>query len=172
MDRCKHRGILSIKDTVKFSNESTNTTKTLLVLGDSTAYGVGAKEAKDSLPALVAMTVGATYTENHGVSGATIEDLPMQMKEIKKEKYDLILLQIGANNITARDNVDTEAEKIGEIIKELQKRSKNVIFLTAGNVGGAPAIPYFFRPYFTKLTLTYHEKFQALGDELGVTYIN
>lgn len=161
-----------IKDTVKFTNESADTTKTLLVLGDSTAYGVGASKDKDSLPALVASSIGATYTENHGVSGATIEDLGLQLQGIKKKKYDLILLQIGANNITARDNIDKESEKLEGVLRELQKLSKHVIFLTAGNLGGAPAIPFLLRPYYRGLTLKYHEKFEILSNKLDVMYVN
>lgn len=161
-----------IKNTTKYSNESADTTKTLLVLGDSTAYGVGASKSTDSLPALVASSTRATYTENYSVSGAKIEDVASQMAEIKKDHYDLILLQIGANNITARDDADEESKKLEEVIRELQKLSTHVVFLTAGNVGGAPAIPAPFRSYYRNLTRTYHEKFQALGDSLGVTYVN
>lgn len=161
-----------IKNTTKYSNESADTTKTLLVLGDSTAYGVGAATTTSSLPALVASSIGATYTENYSVSGAKIEDMPTQMAEIKKDRYDLILLQIGANNITSRDDADVEQKKLEEVIGELQKLSTHVVFLTAGNVGGAPAIPPLFHPYYRNLTLVYHEKFQALGEKLGVTYVN
>ena len=161
-----------INNTVKFSNTSNDTTKTLLVLGDSTAYGVGASHNKDSLPALIASSTGATYVENHSISGAKIEDLPAQLEKIKKDQYDIIVLQIGANNIVARDNIDKESQKLEEIIKKLQKVSKRIIFLTAGNVGGAPAIPFPLRSYYRNLTLAYHEKFQILGDKLGVVYVN
>lgn len=161
-----------IKETVKFSNESNDTKKTLLVLGDSTAYGVGASKTEDSLPALVASFVGATYTENYSISGAKIENLESQIQKIKRNQYDLILLQIGANNIVARDDVDESSKKLEEKLQELQKLSKRVVLLTAGDVGGALAIPFPFRSYYKNLTLTYHEKFQALADRVGVTYVN
>ncbi len=161
-----------IEDTVKFTNESADTKKTLLVLGDSTAYGVGASKSEDSLPALVASFVGATYTENYSISGAKIEDIASQRKNIKRDKYDLILLQIGANNIVARDNVDESSKKLELILKDIQTLSGRVVLVTAGDVGGAPAIPFPFRSYYRNLTISYHEKFQALGDKLGVTYVN
>ena len=161
-----------IKKTVVFSNESSSTAQSLLILGDSTAYGVGAFQSEDSLPALVAFQMGATYIENHGVSGAKIEDLHEQLQQIKKDNYNLILIQIGANNIVARDSAEKESKKLEVEIKELQKLSKRIIFLSAGNLGGAPAIPFLFRPYYRNLTLTYHKEFQALSDRIGIIYVN
>jgi len=161
-----------IKDTVKFSNESTNTEQSLLVLGDSTAYGVGATRTEDSLPALVSFHTKATYAENHSFSGAKIEDISSQIQHIKKDNYDLILIQIGANNILARESVDEESAKLEKEMIKLKKLSKKIIFLSAGNLGGAPAIPFLFHPYYRNLTLRYHKEFQALGDRLGVTYVN
>lgn len=161
-----------IKTTLPFTKETNVPTKTLLVLGDSTAYGVGASKPEDSLPGLVSGHIGATYVENYSFSGAKIEDLEQQMQQIKRNQYDVILLQIGANNIVARDKAEDSEKKLEEKLLELTKLSKQTVFLTAGNVGGAPAIPFLFRSYYRNLTLSYHEKFQALGDRIGVTYIN
>ena len=161
-----------IKDAVKFSNESSDLSQSLLVLGDSTAYGVGASKKEDSLPALVAHQIAATYVENHSVSGAKIEDLQDQIKQIQKGSYNLILIQIGANNIVARDKVTEESVILEKEIRVLQKLSKKIIFLSAGNLGGAPAIPFLFHPYYKNLTLAYHKEFQDLSDRTGVTYVN
>lgn len=161
-----------ISKAVSYKNESSDLHKTLLVLGDSTAVGVGANQTSESIPALIAEKMQVTYTENYAVSGSVVSSLPSQIEQAKLDHYDIIFIQIGANNIVARDDAKQIGVELEEILWKLKKRGEKIIFTTAGDVGGAPAIPYPIHYYYKNLSLSYHKEFEALAKKLAITYVN
>lgn len=171
LERRRHIGSGLIQDATAFELKSNNTSRTLLIIGDSTGVGVGAKP-EESIASLLSKDINATYVENHSVSGAKIEDMQDQLKMAERDRYEMILVQVGGNNIIARNSSKTSAEALKAVLEEAKAKSDEVVHLSAGNVGAAPAVPFFLRPYFHKLTLKYHEAFQKLADELGTTYVN
>ena len=142
----KHLTELLKAHTVPYSNESDDTKKTLLVIGDSTAVGIGASTTTDSIPSLVAKKISATYTENYAISGSVVSSLASQIKNAKRAHYSLILVQIGANDIVARHDVIQITNDLKKILIELSKRGDRIVVVTAGNIGGAPAIPFLLHP--------------------------
>ena len=168
----KHISGKLISKTTLYKNESGDYTKTLLVLGDSTAVGVGATDKNDSVPALVASKIGATYTENYAVSGAEVGQLDDQIKHIKRDRYDMILVQIGANDILARNDVLVVSIDLERVLTDLKSKTNKLVFLTAGNMGDPEVIPFFLKSYYTNLTLSYHSSFEKIAEKLGITYVN
>lgn len=161
-----------VSEAVPFSRITADTTKTLLVLGDSTAVGVGATTTKDSIPAKLAAHIDATYVENYAVSGARVKDIESQLLRATQDTYDVLLLQVGANDIirfTSREEVSSSLEPL---LQKVAEKGKTVIFISAGNVGGAPIIPPPLRPVYTKLNLKYHDLFEKLSELHGVQYVN
>jgi lysophospholipase L1-like esterase len=143
----------------------------ILVIGDSTAVGVGASKADDSLAGRIANAKHATHVENYAVSGAVVDDLPLQIIEASQTDYDLILVQIGANDITHFHPAAQTAQALATTLKTLPT-SKQVLVISAGDVGAATIIPPFLSGIFTKLNLAYHAEFaRVLGVE-GITYVN
>lgn len=160
-----------VERTARFENITTDTSVSLLVLGDSTAVGVGADSQKDTVPALLASNVGATYVENYAVSGAKIQDLESQLSNSKLSKYDYILVQIGGNNIVARE----DGLAVGEVLRKLYRalpECKQVIHVCCGDVGATTILPLPVRGYYTKKTLAYHSIFEKIDMDSGVTYVN
>ena len=147
-------------------------TNTLLVLGDSTAVGVGASIPSDSIAGQLAAYTKATYVENYAVSGSVVADLQQQINLTTRKKYDRILVQIGANDMVAFHTPEKVAEELKNILVPLSEKTTHLIFISAGNLGGAPLIPFFLRPLYTKLNLRYHEEFESIGKLNGITYIN
>jgi lysophospholipase L1-like esterase len=160
-----------VEKTVAFQNITTDTSVSLLVLGDSTAVGVGADNPEDSVPALLANHIGATYVENYSVSGSKIQDLEGQIKNIKLEKYDYILVQIGGNNIVARQDAEAMGAMLQKVYKTLPP-SRQVVHVCCGNVGTTTILPWFVRGYYTKKTLEYHAVFEKIDKDSNVTYVN
>ena len=160
-----------IKESTPFAIESTDMSKTMLVLGDSTAAGVGATSGETSVPGLVAHEIHATAVENYAFSGALISDIPILLAKAKRTEYDLILVQVGANDIIRFHDADKSAAQLAEELKALPKHKK-LIVIVAGNVGGAKAIPWFLKAYYTHLTLRYHESFAKAITGIGGTYVN
>lgn len=160
-----------IAESIPFVLESADNSKTMLVLGDSTAAGVGASSADTSLPALVAHKIGATHVENYAFSGALVSDIPAELTKAKLSKYDLILVQVGANDIIRFHSADKSATLLASELHALPQHQK-LIVIVAGNVGGASAIPWFLKGYYTRLTLSYHASFAKAITEIGGTYVD
>ena len=157
--------------TMPYTKESADMSRSLLVLGDSTAQGVGASTKEESIPALVAEKLQATYVENRSFSGAKVSDLEGQLASHRLEKYDTILVQIGGNDIVARNNAQAVASELEALLKTLPKHDKLVV-LMCGDVGVATLFPWFVRGYYTHKTLAYHEAFAEVVPRAGGTYVN
>lgn len=160
-----------VQNTVKYENITDDKSKTLLILGDSTAVGVGVDKREDSIPALLSNKLKVTYTENKSVSGAKVSDLREQLQNIKLKNYDYVLIQIGGNDIVAREDADKVGRELSEVIQSLPKGAK-VIVQMCGDVGVATLLPWFVRGYYTSLSLKYHTVFEKITKENGAVYIN
>ncbi len=143
----------------------------MLVLGDSTAVGVGASRPEESLPGLVAHATKSAYVENHAVSGAKVRDLSGEIEKAERTSYDLILVQIGANDITRFHSPEETAKMLKEILKTLPE-AKRVIVVSAGDLGAANIFPPFLRPLFTRETLAYHKAFGETLPADKIVYVD
>lgn len=159
-----------IEASVPFQKEG-DAGNAVLVLGDSTAVGIGADSKEESVAGLVSAHINASSVENYAVSGAETKDLPSQIERTKREHYRLILIQIGGNDIIRFRSVDSAKEHLRDAIAKLPSADQ-VLIISAGDVGGATLFPFFVRPFHTKLNNEYHAAFAALAEETGVTYIN
>ncbi len=160
-----------IGESTPFVIESVDMSKTMLVLGDSTAAGVGATSGETSVPGLVAREIKATSVENYAYSGALIDDIPAELAKAKRAEYDLILVQVGANDIIRFHDANNSAALLADELKMLPKHSKLVV-IVAGNVGGASAIPWFLKAYYTNLTVQYHSSFAKAIAAIGGNYVD
>lgn len=145
-------------------------TKTMLVLGDSTAVGIGADRPEDSVAGRVAEHIGATYVENRAVSGTAVEDLAKQIVQASLPSYDLILIQVGGNDILSFNDPTKVGPQLTGLLKTLPEAGRVILF-SAGNVGGATIFPHVIRPLHTWLTLRYHREFAKACEGLA-TYVN
>lgn len=145
--------------------------KSMLVLGDSTAVGVGATRPEESLAGLVAQEANIAWVENYAVSGARVHDLSVQIARAQRDRYDIVLVQIGANDIIRFTPASSSAALLEEVLITLPESGKTLL-LTAGNVGGAVLFPLPLRPLYERRTLQYHEAFADVAAMFGITYIN
>lgn len=156
---------------VPFERSTENTRVSLLILGDSTAVGVGADTPEDTVAGRLAGHIGATYVENRAKSGAVVADLEGQMQGAKLSRYSYILIEIGGNDIIRFHNAETQARELARTLEQLPK-TENLIVHSAGNVGATTFFPWFVRPFHTKLNLKYHEAFARVVEESGGVYVN
>ncbi len=123
---------------------------TMLVVGDSTAVGVGAP-ADASVPAHIAKEIKASV-ENYAVSGAVLADVVTQFESAQREQYDLVLIQAGANDIILFSDAATVRENISAVLENATQYSERVVLLTSGDVGKAPMWPYPLKRLYTYRT--------------------
>ncbi len=143
----------------------------VLVLGDSTAVGVGAENQKDTLAALLSDRVHATQLDNFAVSGARVRDLAQQMTRISREKYHYILIGIGANDVIRFGNAENVAQHLSVLLAGLPVHDHLIVYM-AGNVGATQLFPKLMNPQYTARTLRFHTTFNAVVTAASGTYIN
>lgn len=143
----------------------------ILVIGDSTAAGVGAASPEESVPGRVGSFLEASV-ENHAVSGAVVSEIMAQFKDAKEEAYDLILIQGGANDIIQLLPLETTVMQMEALLSHARTKSDRVVLLTAGKVGDAPLFPRIAAPYFTHRAAWLREEFIRISEERGVNYVD
>ncbi len=160
-----------IGNAIPFRLVSASADLPILVLGDSTAVGVGADHTSESLPAMFAAYVNATMVENYASSGTTVIELPSQIARAERSHYRFILLQIGANDVTSFHDAGNTSQRLAEQLATLPAHDRLVV-LMAGNIGGAPAIPWFLKAYFRLQSVRFHGAFREVVEAHGGTYVN
>jgi len=150
--------------------ESATGTLSVLVLGDSTAVGVGSPN-DESVAGRLGVYLNASV-ENYAVSGAVTSDLAAQIAQAKKPKYDLILIQVGANDIIRFHSPETTAQTFDVALKSLQPRSDRIVLLTAGKVGEAPLFPRLFGWLWTWQAAHMRTQFMAVAQADNVAYVD
>ena len=108
---------------------------TIFIIGDSTGYGTGSAKSSDS----VAGRLGADYPQytitNNSVNGRKIAGAQEVVTGIS-QTYDLVVLQIGANDLLAGTAVQTVVADMEALIKALQPHAREIVVISSGNIGG------------------------------------
>ena len=113
----------------------------LLVLGDSTAAGVGAETQDDALPGNLARTIAARF--NRGVTwravgenGATARDLLVRyLDDAIAEPADLVFLSVGANDALGIRSPAAYARDLRRLLVRLRESNPGVTVLVASMPG-------------------------------------
>ncbi len=109
----------------------------LLVLGDSTAAGVGADTQDDALPGNLAREVlrvagHGTRWDAVGENGATARDLLQRfIGPATEQRYDLVFLSIGANDALALRSRLAFARDVRELVARLRAASPHALILVS-----------------------------------------
>jgi lysophospholipase L1-like esterase len=114
-----------------------------VVLGDSTAVGVGTTPDK-SFPWLLAQWLGERFRvelEVVGVSGARIKDVAAeQVDEALALKPDLMLVEIGANDVTHVTPISAVHSGMAKILDRLSKADSALVVAGPPHMGTSRAI--------------------------------
>ena len=144
----------------------------LLVLGDSTAVGVGAELAEETVAGRLAARNPEWAVENFAVSGAQIPHLDAQFAQATRDHYALVVIHIGANDIIRFKTATRAVAELEPQLEKIKAKCDKVIFLTAGNVGGTKFFPSLMNGFYERRTRAYHAAFESLAERLGIVYVN
>jgi lysophospholipase L1-like esterase len=146
--------------------------KTLLVIGDSTAVGVGATSATTSIAGRIGTDIPMLGIANLSLPGLRIESVVRTLQNVKDSQFDAILLQVGMSDILWF----TSEEKLSIQIDAMLNRSKaiagDVVWMSTGNVGAAPIFPFPVDAVLSMRAKKINTLFQDKAVKFGVTYIN
>lgn len=145
--------------------------KRVLIVGDSTAVGVGASNPEKSTAGLLAADFPSVSVENRAVSGAKLRDVVGQLAATAGT-YDLVLIQAGANDVLYFSSDAAMKQGVTNLFAEARKKSDTVVVLTAGNIGLAPVIPWPFGYYISARTRYMRELMQNEAAKVNAHYVD
>ena len=151
--------------------ENSSGKRTILVVGDSTAVGVGAHDPKLSVPGRLGEEMKA-IVENHARSGAVTADITAQIAQAKERSYDLVLIQVGANDVLKFRDLDAAGSSLKAALAAARSKSDRIVLLTAGRIGEAPIFPWFIRSMITARAAALRERFKATAEMERAVYVD
>lgn len=147
----------------------------ILVAGDSTAYGTGVSDPNASVAGRIAADYPGYSIQNISENGATTHRLLQLLKATTlRDTYDLIVLQIGANDILQnRDDVSIQTD-LDALLRLVRERTAHAFVLTSGNVGAAPAYVKAGKPdpRLEAKTRRVREVFRSVAHNRNATYVD
>lgn len=157
---------------VKYEQHPPNPTIRILTIGDSSVVGTGSTN-----PLLtVAGRLGADYPTaditNLGVNGTRTQELIERFTGIQDQKYDLILIHTGGNDIVHFTSMADIESGLNQVLDVATIMSDDVIVLHGGNVGSSKLFPAPTRWIFTYRTKKVREIFIRVAAEKGVHYVD
>lgn len=148
---------------------------TYLVLGDSTAAGVGG-EYEQGIARATTRELERTQQvtmHNVSVSGARIRDvLDDQLPRAAHVRPDLVLLSVGANDVTHLTSVRSMRANLREIVRRLRAVNPDVAIVITGSpdMGSPPRIPRLLRGIASWRTKQVNRMFIEEANALGLTF--
>jgi len=154
-----------------FETNPVAATRSLLVIGDSTAAGTGASAPGRSVPGLLAAGDAQLRVVNRAADGARYKDFASQL-EATRERFDTVLVLGGGNDVirfTDEESLRADVQRVATLARE---RGARVILMPPGNVGNAP---FFYRPYawlMERNARKLHGLVREAAGRTGATYVN
>jgi lysophospholipase L1-like esterase len=162
-----------VQNAVAFSQAVENPSVRILILGDSTAVGTGAQMREGT----IAGRIGARYPDaevvNLAVNGLRIEGLLKILDTLQAEdKFDIVLIQIGANDIIRLTPLADIDSGIANVLEQSASLGKKVIVLHSGDVGDAPFFPVYVRPLLSSRSAAVREMYIQKSELYGARYVD
>jgi lysophospholipase L1-like esterase len=143
----------------------------LLVLGDSIAYGTGARRADDTLGRRLsaALTAEGFHVDLHvhAVPGALSVDLAAQVRRAQRLDADLALVVIGANDLARLLPPEQAAGSLAAAVATLRSRGTDVVVVPAPDMSSVPFVPPAFRPLVQAACAELQRRQAAVAEAAG-----
>jgi lysophospholipase L1-like esterase len=144
---------------------------TIVVAGDSTAFGVGALPAESTAGRLAAAFPHARVV-NVAQSGARIGHVAGQLDKVDCASVDLVLIQACANDVLEFRAVEKVEQDLRDAIARARKLSRRVVIMPGQNFSVAP---FFLRP-ISRVIMWHATKIHAMVKrvtrELDVIFVD
>jgi lysophospholipase L1-like esterase len=146
--------------------------RTMLIVGDSTAVGTGAESPEDSIAGRIAADFPSTRIDNLGRNGALTRAVTEQLRSAPRDRYDLVLIQIGGNDALRFTAADTLRKHIDAALDAATERGQHVGIMSTGRLGVAPALPWPLAPLLTWRSEIVRGVFMEAAAEHGARYVD
>lgn len=120
----------------EINKEENNTTKTILIFGDSLTAGYGLDDVNEAFPAIIQTKIDSLsldYTViNSGVSGETTAGGKSRINWVLNQKIDVFILELGANDGLRGVPLTETRENLQAIIDAVHKKNAATKIIVAG----------------------------------------
>lgn len=159
---------------VAYSRVKPDSSVRMLVLGDSTALGVGVSGSKYSIAGRFGEEFPEMAIGNISESGMRLADLAEQIVLLDMGRhYEVLLIQIGGNDILRFTNRKDLRQDLREILQFSETVADSVFILHSGNMGLAPFFPWPAGPVLTDRTRVVRQIFlEEARQYAGVYYVD
>jgi len=161
-----------VANAVPFERTLTSAKHRIIVLGDSTGVGVGASDPALSTAGRMASAYPNASVTNRSKSARRIHELLETLHSETFPHADLVLIQIGANDIvyfTPLKSIDTDLDTL---LRKAKTISDHVVILHSGDVGLAPIFPSYIGYFFSKRSLAVRDIYMRQAQIHGVGYVD
>ncbi len=156
--------VLLIAKTQPYEQAGTSEGPYILIIGDSTGYGTGVTHKEHSVAGRLGTEYPNASIENQSINGQTIADAIKRFAP-ERQQYDLVLLQLGGNDILQKRSLEMVEEDVKALLKLLAGVTSEVVMISAGNVGAAPAFTGNEAATYETLSREYHAKLMTIMSE-------
>jgi len=161
-----------VEKATPFQQEPDNPSKRVLIIGDSLQAGVGASSPANSMAGLLGSDHPDWEIVNLAVSGFETGDALEKLENSDERDFDLVIVQIGANDIFHRKNLDQATDNLQQLLELVKIRSDKVLYVTSGSVGYPPLMPLPADWYFTARSQRFIPEFIQVAQELDIPVLD
>ncbi len=143
----------------------------VLFAGDSTAVGTGLNDNSQSTSGLFSRDFPQADVENYSRNGLRLRGLVDILMTIQDKKFDLAVLQIGANDIldfTPMTEIQDDQRRVLNLTKHIASR---IIILHSGDIGQAPLLIWPLTWIYTWRSIKVRAMYLA-GQNDRVSYVD
>ena len=146
----------------------------ILIIGDSTGYGTGAGDGHKSIAGLIGASFPTYAIVNNSKNGRTIGEALEEFKKIPSgQMYDLILFQLGGNDILQKRSIATVEGELRQLFTLAKQHSPHVVLLSCGNVGTAVRFLQTSQSAeYDTLTRQFRTVFSLVATSTGETFVD
>jgi lysophospholipase L1-like esterase len=144
----------------------------VLIVGDSTAVGIGASSPAETLVGYIAAQFASTTLENHARMGARAHDMPTQLGAAQRPRYDAVLMAVGGNDILRGTEPNAFQKALDDALRQACALSEIVILVNCPNIGAAPLFPWPVSTILSRRSLRYRATFEAVCAGHPVDFVN
>lgn len=172
MKRLVNIGTAMAKESVPYEQEVRNPKYHFLILGDSTAVGVGASNPAFSVAGRIGAEFPRANIVNLGRNGRKTKDLIPLLEELQGTEFDLVEIHIGGNDAVRFTNLDGLGDDLSRVIVLAKRLSDNVLIISHGNAGTVRMFPYGTRWLFQARSESVRDVFTKVTSVNEVPFVD
>ncbi|MBA3788875.1 hypothetical protein H0X32_00575 [Patescibacteria group bacterium] len=151
-----------MNEAVPYEQHPVNATGSFLVAGDSTAFGTGTRDSKNSTGGRLGAQYPMANIRNVSKNGLKLQGLVEKLNVLPTTThYDVALIQIGANDIVGFTSYADIRSRLDSVLEWATIHATHTLVLTAGNVGLSPVFRFPLTWLYTNRTLQVRQTFMT-----------